>query len=44
VLSSEVFSSGPEGYAMPASSISCLAELEAVGYQPGAQSSWVESA
>ena len=44
VLSSEVFRTGPEGYAMPSSSISCLEELEAVGYAPGAQANWVESA
>jgi pilus assembly protein CpaF len=45
VLSSEVFSTGPDGYAVPAAAISCLHELETVGYEPGAQSAWlVESA
>ena len=41
VLSSEVFSSGPDGYAVPAAAVSCLDELEAVGYVPGAAPSWV---
>jgi Flp pilus assembly CpaF family ATPase len=41
VLSSEVFASGADGYAVPASGISCLPELEAVGYEPGAQAAWV---
>ena len=41
VLSSEVFALGPDGYAVPASSIACLDELRAVGYEPGAASSWV---
>ena len=44
VLSSEVFSLGPDGNAVPASAISCLPELEAVGYVPGGQATWVESA
>jgi Flp pilus assembly CpaF family ATPase len=44
VLSSEVFRTGSEGYAVPSSSVSCLDELEAVGYAPGAQASWVSSA
>jgi pilus assembly protein CpaF len=44
VLSSEVFAPGPGGYAVPAAAVSCLRELEAVGYQPGAQSTWMESA
>jgi hypothetical protein len=29
---------------VPAAAVSCLRELEAVGYQPGAQSTWMESA
>ena len=41
VLSSEVFAPGPDGYAVPAAAISCLHELEAVGYAPGAAVAWV---
>ena len=43
VLSSEVFASGPDGVAVPAASVSCLDELRAVGYQPGAAADWVAS-
>lgn len=42
VLSSEVFALGPEGFAVPAAAVSCLPELEAVGYVPGAASTWVD--
>jgi pilus assembly protein CpaF len=34
VLSSEVFAEGPEGMAIAAAPVSCLTELEAVGYLP----------
>ena len=34
VLSSEVFSQGPDGRAMPHSPVSCIDELVAYGYQP----------
>ncbi len=44
VLSSEVFKLGPDGYAVASAAVSCLPELEAVGYVPGAQAGWVESA
>ena len=43
VLSSEVFAAGPDGVAVPAASVSCLDELRAVGYQPGAAADWVAS-
>ena len=43
VLSSEVFAMGPEGNAVPAAAISCLRELEAVGYVPGAAPTWIET-
>ncbi len=43
VLSSEVFSRGPDGNAVPAAAISCLAELEAAGYVPGAAPTWVNA-
>jgi Flp pilus assembly CpaF family ATPase len=43
VLSSEVFAAGPDGYAVPAAAISCLEELEAVGYQPGSAPTWVNA-
>ncbi len=33
-----------EGYAVPAAAISCLPELEAVGYLPGAQPTWMVTA
>lgn len=36
VLSSEVFAPGPDGMAVPAAPISCMADLEAVGYGVGA--------
>lgn len=42
VLSSEVFAVGEHGYAEPAAQISCMPELEAVGYVPGAAPTWVE--
>ena len=42
VLSSEVFAMGSQGYAEPAAQISCLPELEAVGYIPGAAPTWLE--
>lgn len=42
VLSSEVFALGDDGYAVPGAAISCLAELEAVGYVPGAAPAWME--
>lgn len=42
VLSSEVFALGPDGYAVPAAAISCLRELEAVGYVPGGAPTWVD--
>lgn len=35
VLSSEIFASGPDGIAVPAAPISCLPELQAVGYGIG---------
>jgi Flp pilus assembly CpaF family ATPase len=43
VLSSEVFAMGPEGNAVPAAAISCLRELEDVGYVPGAAPTWIET-
>ena len=43
VLSSEVFAMGPEGNAVPAAAISCLRELEAAGYVPGAAPTWIET-
>ncbi|HET6651728.1 MAG TPA: ATPase, T2SS/T4P/T4SS family [Nocardioides sp.] len=43
VLSSEVFRPGPDGYAVPAASISCLEELQRVGYAPGAAPTWVNA-
>jgi pilus assembly protein CpaF len=43
VLSSEVFHPGPDGYAVPAASISCLQELERVGYAPGSAPTWVSA-
>lgn len=42
VLSSEVFATGAHGYAEPAAQVSCLSELEAVGYVPGAAPTWLE--
>jgi Flp pilus assembly CpaF family ATPase len=44
VLSSEVFARGRDGHAVPAAAVSCLDELEAVGYRAGAASTWVERA
>ncbi|WP_028046075.1 CpaF family protein [Cellulomonas sp. URHE0023] len=35
VLSSEVFASGPDGVAVAAAPIACMADLAAVGYVPG---------
>jgi pilus assembly protein CpaF len=43
VLSSEVFTLGSDGYAVPGSAISFLDELRAAGYEPGAASTWVAS-
>jgi pilus assembly protein CpaF len=40
VLSSEVFEAGPDGVAVPAAPISCLPELQAVGYRAGAPAGW----
>ncbi|WP_129668069.1 CpaF family protein [Phytoactinopolyspora endophytica] len=40
VLSSEIFSRGPEGVAVPAAPVSCLDELVAVGYLPEAAVEW----
>jgi pilus assembly protein CpaF len=34
VLSSEVFSPGPDGLAIPYAPVACMKDLEAVGYQP----------
>jgi Flp pilus assembly CpaF family ATPase len=34
VLSSEVFSPGPDGRAVPYAPVACMKDLEAVGYQP----------
>lgn len=42
VLSSEVYALGRDGVALPAASISCADELEAVGYVPGAASTFLE--
>jgi Flp pilus assembly CpaF family ATPase len=42
VLSSEVFAMGPEGVAVPGAAISCLPDLERVGYVPGAAPTWLE--
>ncbi|WP_244929761.1 ATPase, T2SS/T4P/T4SS family [Nocardioides sp. W7] len=44
VLSSEVFAVGSDGVAVPAASVSCQADLEAVGYVPGAAATWLEPA
>jgi Flp pilus assembly CpaF family ATPase len=40
VLSSEVFSPGPDGRALPAAPIACMPELAAVGYRPAATAGW----
>lgn len=42
VLSSEVFALGPDDVAVPAAAVSCLADLERAGYQPGAAATWLE--
>lgn len=42
VLSSEVYARGRDGVAVPAAAISCLPELEAAGYVPGAAATWLE--
>jgi pilus assembly protein CpaF len=39
VLSSEVFTAGPGGHAVPRAPISCLAELTQHGYDP-ARGGW----
>jgi len=41
VLSSEVFSPGPDGRAVPAAPISCIEELIQVGYHPAMSEGWV---
>ncbi len=40
VLSSEVFSSGPDGHAVPAAPISCIDELITAGYHPAMAAGW----
>ncbi|MDX2973714.1 ATPase, T2SS/T4P/T4SS family [Kribbella solani] len=40
VLSSEIFAQGRDGLAVPAAPISCLAELQAVGYRGSAAAGW----
>lgn len=40
VLSSEVFSPGPDGRAVPAASVACLDELVTVGYRPSTSAGW----
>jgi Flp pilus assembly CpaF family ATPase len=40
VLSSEIFQAGPDGLAQPAAPISCLPELQAVGYRGSAPAGW----
>jgi Flp pilus assembly CpaF family ATPase len=40
VLSSEIFQAGPDGLAQPAAPISCLPELQAVGYRGTAPAGW----
>ncbi|WP_020391992.1 CpaF family protein [Kribbella catacumbae] len=40
VLSSEIFAAGPGGMAVPAAPISCMPELQAVGYQGAAPAGW----
>ncbi|KQY64684.1 MULTISPECIES: CpaF family protein [unclassified Nocardioides] len=44
VLSSEVFALGRDGVAEPAAGISCLDDLAAVGYVPGAAPTWLDTA
>jgi len=40
VLSSEVFSEGPDGLAVPKAPVSCMDELRRVGYQPAMAAGW----
>ncbi|WP_405055948.1 ATPase, T2SS/T4P/T4SS family [Kribbella sp. NBC_01505] len=40
VLSSEIFKAGPDGVVLPAAPISCLPELQAVGYRGTAPAGW----
>jgi Flp pilus assembly CpaF family ATPase len=40
VLSSEVFATGPDGVAVAHAPIDCIADLEAVGYQPRVHGRW----
>lgn len=40
VLSSEVFAEGPDGVAVPSAPVSCLEELQAVGYDVPLASEW----
>jgi pilus assembly protein CpaF len=40
VLSSEVFTSGPDGRAVPAAPIACINELIAAGYHPAMSAGW----
>jgi len=40
VLSSEIFAAGPDGVAVPAAPISCMPELQAVGYRASAPAGW----
>jgi pilus assembly protein CpaF len=40
VLSSEVFTAGPDGHAVPAAPIACAAELAEYGYDPAQGVSW----
>jgi Flp pilus assembly CpaF family ATPase len=40
VMSSEVWAPGPDGRAVPHAPISCLPDLEEVGYDPGAYGRW----
>jgi Flp pilus assembly CpaF family ATPase len=40
VMSSEVWAPGPDGRAVPHAPISCLPDLERVGYDPGAYGRW----
>lgn len=44
VLSSEVYKLGPDGVAVPGAAISCLDDLEAAGYVPGAAPTWLQMA
>ncbi len=40
VLSSEVYAAGPDGMAEPAAPVSCLDELQAVGFEPSHAGGW----